>query len=180
MTTKFTLAISGQKIQSWDELAPLFETLEAYSITSESEFRDWLKALSDLESYISEDLAWRYIKMTCDTENEELENDYLNFVSNIQPHIAPWEDKLNKKLVECSFTETLKNDPAYSIYFRRVEKDIKLFREENIPLQVRLQTNAQKFGSNNAAMTIDLDGKELTLQQAAVHLKYLDRDHREI
>lgn len=179
MTAKFSLSIPSGKINSWEDIAPLFEQLENHSIQSADDFKEWLKALSDLESYISEDLAWRYIRMTCNTEDENLENDYLNFVSNIQPHIAPWDDKLNRKLAECSYADGLKDDPAYAIYFRRVEKDIKLFREENIPVQVRLQTNAQKFGSINAAMTVELDGKELTLQQAAVHLKSTDRAQRE-
>lgn len=167
------------KINSWDDIAPAFEALSLYEISDADTFKKWLKALSDLESKISEDLAWRYIKMTCDTEDEMLENDYLNFVSNIQPHISPWEDTLNKKIAASPFLADLSKDPAYAIYFRKIEKDIKLFREENIPIQVRLQTNAQKFGSINAAMTVEVDGKELTLQQAAVHLKSSDRNHRQ-
>src|SRR5688572_29450451 len=137
------------KINSWDDIAPAFEALSLYPIKDAGAFKSWLKALSDLESKISEDTAWRYIKMTCDTEDESLENDYLHFVSNIQPHISPWEDTLNKKIASSPFLAELGKDPAYSIYFKRIKKDIKLFREENIPVQVRLQTNAQKFGSIN-------------------------------
>jgi len=179
MTAQNILQLPSGKIDSWDTLSSAFEQLCAYEVSNETGFKSWLKALSDLESYISEDLAWRYIKMTCNTEDEALENDYLDFVSNIQPHIAPWEDKLNQKLAASPFLMALEKDPAYAIYFRRIKKDIKLFREENIPVQVRLQTNAQKFGSINAAMTVELDGKELTLQQAAVHMKSLDRAKRE-
>lgn len=179
MSTQDILQLPVGKIDTWDSLSTAFEQLYAYEFTNEKDFQAWLIALSDLESFISEDLAWRYIKMTCNTEDKDLENDYLDFVSNIQPHIAPWEDKLNKKLAASPFLTELSKDSAYAIYFKRINKDIELFREENIPVQVRLQTNAQKFGSINAAMTVEIDGKELTLQQASVYLKSLDRAKRE-
>ncbi len=179
MTTQNILQLPSGKIDSWNTLSAAFEQLAAFEFSNVETFKSWLIALSDLESYISEDLAWRYIKMTCNTEDKALEADYLDFVSTIQPHIAPWEDKLNHKLASSPYLNSLAEDPAYAIYFRRIEKDIKLFREENIPVQVRLQTNAQKFGSINAAMTVEMDGKELTLQQAAVFMKSLDRAKRE-
>lgn len=166
------------RINSWDDLEASFVALFNQQITSPEVLRRWLGTLSQLESLISEDLAWRYIRMTCDTGNEELENDYLNFVSNIQPHIAPWEDKLNKKIAECPYAKEFK-DPAFGIYFRRIKKDIRLFREENIPLFVTLQTDAQKYGSINAAMTVEIEDRELTLQQAAVYLKSSDRHVRQ-
>lgn len=178
MKNHITVEIPTGKIKSWADLEPLFEKLYQAEIHDAESFEVWLKNLSDLESFISEDLAWRYIKMTCNTLDADLESDYLHFVSEIQPMIAPWEDKLNRKIANCPHKENLSTQTEYAIYFRRIDKEIKLFREENIPVQVRLQTNAQKFGSISSKMTVDINGKELTLQQAAVHLKSSDRKIR--
>jgi oligoendopeptidase F len=162
--------IPGEKITSWEQLHPVFTELFQADISTSEHFIHWLRKLSELESHISEDLAWRYIRMTCDTENKALKKDYLDFVSNIQPHIAPWEDKLNRKLYESPFKNDFTSE-EFRIYFRRIAKDIELFRQENIPLFVELQTNAQKYASISGAMTVSLQGNILTLQQAAVFLK---------
>ncbi|TNE82365.1 MAG: M3 family oligoendopeptidase [Bacteroidetes bacterium] len=172
------IQIPSGKIQSWEQIKSVFEQLFQAEINDTVAFELWLEKLSDIESYISEDLAWRYIRMTCDTNNQDLEADYLNFVSEIQPHIAPWEDKLNHKLNNSPFKGEFQ-DAAYGIYFKKVSRSIELYREENIPLFVELQTDSQKYGSISGAMTVELDGNELTLQQAAKFLKNPDRAVRQ-
>ena len=37
------------------------------------DLKKWLKDSSELEAIVSEDANWRQIRMTCDTENKELE-----------------------------------------------------------------------------------------------------------
>ena len=86
-----------------------------------------------MEAVLSEDACWRQIKMTCDTENKELEEAFTFFVMEIQPNIQPYADKLNKKLIECPFTKELDQQKFFT-YLRNVKKNIDLFREENIPL----------------------------------------------
>ena len=58
------------KVTSWEGLKPLFENLLERNIESVAELRKWFLDRSELES-VAEDLAWRYINMTCYTENEE-------------------------------------------------------------------------------------------------------------
>ncbi len=172
------IQIPTGKIQSWEQIKSVFEQLFKTELPDVQAFELWLEKLSEIESYISEDLAWRYIRMTCDTNNKALEEDYLNFVSAIQPHIAPWEDKLNRKLNNSPYRSEFQ-DEAFGIYFKKVARSIELYREENIPLFVELQTESQKYGSISGAMTVELDGKELTLQQAAKYLKNPDRSVRQ-
>ena len=61
---------------------------------------------------------------------------------------------------------------------RSVKNDIKLYRQENIPLFTELTNKAQKFGEISAQMMVTIDGKEKTLQQASVYLKNTDRAKR--
>jgi len=88
---------SDFRIQLVSEVESLFQQLIDRPIQSAQEFEVFLSDVSDLESFLSENMAWRYIHMTCDTQNETFEKDYLYFVQEIQPKIAPFEDQLNQK-----------------------------------------------------------------------------------
>ena len=167
------------KVTDWEALKPFFIELQEREINSSSDLRKWFQDKSELESMLEEDMAWRYIKMTCDTKNQELTDSYNYFVSEINTHIEPIENELSKKAVESPFLDELKNEEGYDIMIRSMRTSIELFREENIPLNVQSSQESQKFGAINGAMTIELDGKELTLQQASVYLKDTDRAIRE-
>jgi oligoendopeptidase F len=60
-----------------------------------------------------------------------------------------------------------------------MEKDVKIFREENIPIETEIASLSQRYGSISGAMDIEHEGKEMTLQQAAVMLQSTDRKLRE-
>ncbi len=166
------------KVTSWEVLEPYFTQLLSRELNSKTELETWLKHRSELEAFLSEDLAWRYVRMTCDTNNKALEEAYLFFVSEIEPKISPLSDALNKKLIACPFLEELDKE-KYFIYLRGLKKEIELFREENIPLMASIAAEAQKYGSILGSMSIEMEGKELTLQQAANYLKSPDRNMRE-
>jgi oligoendopeptidase F len=165
-------------VTTWDNLEPYFKGLLDRPIDTEADLEKWLHDMSELEAVVSEDACWRQIKMTCDTENKALEEAFVFFVTEIQPKIQPYADKLNKKLVESPFTAEL-DQKKYFTYLRSVRKSIELFREENIPLQSELAVLAQQFGTIAGKMTIEVNGQEYTLQQAAKFLESHDRDLRE-
>jgi oligoendopeptidase F len=166
------------KVTAWEVLAPYFTQLLERSIQSKTDLENWLKDRSELEAFVSENLAWRYVKMTCDSNNKDLEQAYLFFVTEIEPQIAPLSDQLNRKLVACPFINELDHD-KYFIYLRGVKKEIEIFREENVPLMAEIATESQKYGSIVGGLSVEIDGKELTLQQAANFLKNPDRAKRE-
>ena len=166
------------EITTWKNLQPYFDTILEMPIATKETYETFLTNISELDSIVSEDLAWRYIKMTCDSSNQELENKYIDFVTNIQPFIAPYDDKINKKVVNSEFKTILESQSDYHIYFRSLQNAINLFREENIPINADLQTLAQKYGSIIGSMAVEIDGETLTLQQASNKLKATDRDVR--
>jgi oligoendopeptidase F len=165
-------------VTSWETLEPYFKDLDERSINSEADLEQWLKDSSELEAIISEDACWRQIKMTCDTENKELEESFNFFMLEIQPKIQPYADKLNRKLISSPFASKL--DPKkYFTYLRNVKKSIDLFREANIPIQAELNVMQQQFGVIAGKMTVVVKGQEYTLQQAAKFLEDPDRELRE-
>jgi oligoendopeptidase F len=165
-------------LTSWDNLEPYFKQLLERKINSKEDLEKWLKDSSEIEAVLSEDACWRQIKMTCDTENKTLEEAFVFFVTEIQPKIQPYADKLNRKLIACPFTAEL-DQKKYFTFLRNIKKSIDLFREENIPLQSELSVLGQQFGVISGKMTVEVDGKEYTLQQAAKFLESHDRKLRE-
>jgi len=165
-------------LTNWESVESYFINLLERPINSLNDLEAWLKDSSELEAVLSEDACWRQIRMTCDTENKTLEEAFVFFVTQIQPHIQPYADKLNRKLVDCPFTKDLDQEKFFT-YLRSVKKSIELFREKNIPLQSELSVLGQQFGVISGKMTIEVDGKEYTLQQAAKFLESPDRNKRE-
>lgn len=167
------------KVNSWEELKPHFDNLLSRKLNSEDDLKKWFLDRSELESVISEDLAWRYIQMTCYTENAEYRKNYQDFVEHIQPEVAPVSDKLNKKAAASPYLDSLAKIEGYDILIRNLKKEIEIFREENVPLYTEISTETQKYAQINGAMSVEVDGKELTLQQASVLLQSTDRTKRE-
>ena len=169
---------SNFTITTWELLQPFFKDLQDRQLNSEAELEKWLKDYNELGAVVSENMAWRYIKMTCDTANEELRNSFNDFVVNIEPHISPISNELNKKLVDSPFINSLNKD-KYFVYLRGIKNSIELFREKNIPLMTEMQQKEQNFGEISGAQSIEYKGEKMTLQKAAVFLKDLDRKVRE-
>jgi oligoendopeptidase F len=166
------------EVKDWATLEPFFKELLERPINSASDLQKWLTDLSELEAAISEDACWRQIKMTCDTTNPDLEAAYTYFCMEIQPKLQPYSDQLNKKLMACSFIAELPQQD-YAVYLRSIEKNIRLFRDENVPLQAELSVMQQQYGVLAGKMTVEVDGQEYTLQQAAKFLESPDRAQRE-
>ena len=158
-------------INAWESVETYYNDLLQREISTKEEFIQWLKDQSELEAILEEDAAWRYIKMTIDTRDEELSNAYTFFVSEIQPKIAPLEDQLNRKLNASDFTKELESDSAFAILFRRIRKALELYREENVPIFAEVSEESQKFGAISGAQSIEHDDEKLTMQKANVLLK---------
>jgi oligoendopeptidase F len=169
---------SNFAVKDWETLEPYFRELLDRPLPSREALEQWLQDLSEVEAIVGEDAAWRQIRMTCDTENKELEAAFTYFVMEIQPKIKPYEDKLNRKLVENEFTSTLEGE-EYQVYLRNVRKSIDLFREANIPLQAEISVMAQQYGVISGKMSVEVGGQEYTMQQAAKFLENPDRSLRE-
>ncbi len=166
-------------VTTWAELKPLFDNLVDRKIQLPADLAKWFRDRSELESAISEDLGWRYIRMTCYTENKEHLERYQEFVQNIQPQIAPVSDQLNRKAAESPHLDELSKEEGFAIHIRNLKKDIEIIREENVPLFTEINLESQKYAQLNGAMTIPWKGQELTLQQASVLLQETDRSVRE-
>jgi oligoendopeptidase F len=162
----------------WDTISPILDELLNRTISSVTELEHWLIDKSELEAALEEDFAWRYIKMTCDTANEELVANFQYFATEIEPKISPIGNLLNIKLVESPFIDELDQD-KYFVYIRGIRKALEIYRDENIELFTKIQITAQKYQAASGAMTVLINDQEYTLVQAANFIKDVSRSVRQ-
>lgn len=162
----------------WDNLSPVFEELLNRKITSTQDLEQWLKDKSEVEAALEEDFAWRYIKMSCDTANEELVKNFQYFATEIEPKISPVANLLNQKLIASEFIDEL-DQAKYFVYLRAIKKSLEIYREENVELFTNLQVAQQRYQATTGAMSVVLNEQEYTLEQAANFIKDVNRSVRQ-
>ncbi len=172
-----TFVPADADLGDWAQIEPLFDRLEQGAAGSREELEDWLLACSEVEACIDEEGSRRYVAMTCHTDDPEHENAYLHFIENIIPNAKPRWQKLKELLLENQHREELDRE-RYFVLTRDVENDVKLFRDENIPLMTEDEKLKQQYQKICGAMTVEFDGKEQTLPQMSRYLEETDRDVR--
>ncbi len=165
------------KIKTKNDIIFYLDDLKNRVINSKEELLKWWKDKSETEAFLEEDLAWRYIKTTCDTDNKVLSDAFNFFVSEIQPVVSEYSDSFDKKLIGSKFLDDEIKE-KFQIPLKKVKRSIELFRKENIPIFSEIQKMEREFGEISGAMTIQYKSEELTLQKAANYLKDTDQNVR--
>lgn len=166
------------ELSTWESVLPYFEKISALAIDSKQDLIDFCQHRSELESYLSENFAWRYINMSCDSQNETLQSRYQQFVNEIMPNASIYDDTWNKKVIDSGYSGAL-TEKGYSVMLRGLQKSIEIFREENIPIFTELQNLQTEYGAKTGDLMVEIDGEEKTLQQASALLESTDREVRE-
>ncbi len=162
---------------AWDDVAPLFSELERRTLGKVEHLERSLLDLSELLAALDEEGSIRYVQMTVDTTNPVFEQAYLHFVSEIRPKVQEATQRVLRKWVGSPAWVQL-DSQRYGVLKRRVENELALFREENLPLEVEEHKLSQQYQKVMAAMTVEHEGRELTLQQMARFLEDPDRQVR--
>ncbi len=163
---------------SWNDLKEYFNDLLDREINSGNDLEKWLKDKSELESVVSEELGWRYINMTRDTEDETKKELYQHFVSDLEPEMTPLKHLINQRLIESPYLKDI-DTKDIEPYLKYLRKQIEIYREENIPHFAEAKVKQQEYSVITGKLIIKHKGKELTLQQASTLLKNPDRALRE-
>lgn len=165
-------------IKDWESLKTYFETLLQRNPQTQEDLAAYLEEISELESVVDEEMAWRYIRMTCDTKDEKSAEAYEYFVRNIAPELSIYSNKLNQKVADHPLFSELDHS-VYLTYTRSLQRQLELFREENVARFAEDRSLAQQFSGLIGAMSVEHEGENLTLQQAGKLLESHDRKLRE-
>ena len=161
----------------WSSVEPLFHELEHRPLASLADLESWLADWGEFSDVLSQEGSVRYIRMTCQTDDRELEKQYLEFLEEIEEPSKSRYFNLNKKFWDCPFRHDLSKD--YYLFKRSVENELALYRPENIPLETEVSKLSQQYQKLSGSMTVQYDGKEQTLQQMGRYLELPDRMKRE-
>ncbi|MDD9139483.1 MAG: M3 family oligoendopeptidase [Candidatus Cardinium sp.] len=173
-----TFLPSDFKLTDWASIQPFYDQLLTRDVSSIERLRAFLADWSELEGMLEEDAGWRYIHASRDTTDPKAKENYAYYVTAIAPHLEPVTNQLQQKVLAAKDLSSLRQESAFDILVKKIENNIRCYREENIAIQTDIQLNKQKFGIISSAMTVEIAGKETTIQQAAVHLEATDRSLR--
>ncbi|MGY8753392.1 MAG: M3 family metallopeptidase, partial [Phycisphaerales bacterium] len=176
MTTDFVPAdIDATK---WESLQPYYQQLLDRTFKCCGCIERFLLDRSELDAAAAEAGSDLYIAMTCNTEDEDIKNAFLEFVETVEPELKKIGFELNKKVVHCEHIANLDQD-RYSVLLRDWIADVEIFREENVPLQTEDTKLGQEYAELCGAMMVDFDGEERTMPQMGVYQLDQDRNIRE-
>lgn len=162
----------------WEAIAPWFRELQNRALPDDDALRRWLADWDELESVLQEEGSRRFIRMTCHTDNKAAVERYTEYLQSISPNATEARQELVRKYWDSPLRNAL-DASRYRVMNRLAENALKLYRKENLELQTQIDVKAQQFSALSGAMTVTLEGKQLTLQQAAAWLERPERSQRE-
>jgi len=148
------------------------------AINSVEELKVWLLNYDELIRVTNESARWKFINVSVDTTNPEFKAAVEHEIKVIGPKLIPYIHALNQKFIESEFLNEL-DDDTFFIIKRTTQRKVEIYREENIALFTDLGIKEKQYSELTASMTIEWNGQELTLQQAATLQKNNDRAIRE-
>jgi oligoendopeptidase F len=161
---------------NWADLKPWFDKLLQEKPGSAEELESWLLKRQELEAYIIQQYAEMHIAYTCNTNKKEIKEKFDAFIKEVLPQFDHYSHQFDKTFVESPFAKEL---PAfYDLYLKIVKNKIAIFNEKNLKLKTEHHLNSKKYSALKSNLSVDIDNKSLTIQQATKYLKSPDRKER--
>ena len=165
-------------LQNWEQLEKYLTELNNRQIPDLNSLEKWMEDYSEFSNVVGEEESRLYIDMTCFTNDKEKEKAYLHYIEEIEPKMAPYSDKLNRKIDSHPETQNLPKE-EYSRWLQSIKVRLELFDKKNIPLQTRIGKLSQQYQKIVGDMTVEWNGETKTLSQMSIHLRNPDRSIRE-
>jgi oligoendopeptidase F len=157
----------------WDSVQPYVDDLLARALTPQT-VDQWLADWSKLEWLLQDTYTTLQIAYDLDTASEAKKAATEKFLAEIYPRSLVAQHRLKEKLVASGV------EPAdHAVMLRGIRNEIEIFRDENVPLLAEVQQLGLEYQRIMGAMTVEFDGKELTVQQLQPYLLKTDRAVRE-
>ena len=167
----------GDNLDDWSRIEPYFDRLRDRDIENAEQLVRWLEDFSELLACVSEVGTDRHVRMTCQTDDPDRKQAFLDFIENIEPKCKPRTFELEVKYAKCPVANQL-DGKRYRVLDRSIRASVEIFRDENVPLETQEAKLAQQFQEICGKQTVQFDGKERTLQQLAAYQERTDRELR--
>ncbi|MDD3191019.1 MAG: M3 family oligoendopeptidase [Candidatus Pacebacteria bacterium] len=166
------------KIEKWDELKKVLQEMLETEIMSTDNLIGFIDKYGELSDILEEVGAWKQIRMTQFADDPKLAKEQTDFYEFVVAPATPYFFELDKKIFENEFFRELPRE-KYGHLGKILHNEIEIFREENIPLLVKENELANKYGEICSQLTVEFEGKEKTLDEMSLVLKDKNREKRE-
>jgi oligoendopeptidase F len=174
----YKLLSPGLDITKWDDVKAEMEKLTAVVPTDAMSLLQLMEHASELSKALTDELSWRYIRMSQYADKDEYANAFNDYNANVFAPCEPYRFKLQQIFYNSPARKELPPD-RYAHLEKIIANEIELFREENIPLRIKEQELATQYGATVSKMSALFEGEERTPAQLSVFLKDQDRTKRE-
>lgn len=157
---------------TWQDLAPLYEDLASAPFVPD--VAAWLTRWSQLQELVEEAASMAMVDYTCDTADPEKEAANLRWSSEIFPQVMEQHVRLARRLVESGEVPA-----GMEMVVREFATDIAIFREANVPLFAEIEELSAGYQKVTGGLSVEFDGKTLTVPQLQPYLRDADRAVRE-
>ena len=168
----------GATLEEWPQIEPFFDQLDQRPIDTPGALQRWLEDVSELLAAVDEVGTERYVRMTCQTDDDARKAAYLAYVEHIEPPVKERRQRLQERYLQCPQACEL-DGRRYGVLDRRWRAAVELFRIENVPIQAEEAKLAQRYQEVCGRMTVEFDGQERTLPQLAPYAERVERDVRQ-
>lgn len=158
---------------SWLEIAGLYDALASDGPTRDTA-RAWLRRWSELEEFVNEAASQALIEYTGNTADPAAEARYLRFVTEIQPNADALQTGLARLLIATGI-----DDADIAVLLREFRTTVSIFRDENVPRFAQIEQLSAAYQKITGGMSVEIDGKVLTVPQLQPLLEVEDRSARE-
>ncbi|MFW5692039.1 MAG: M3 family oligoendopeptidase [Chloroflexota bacterium] len=173
MTLSLPDHVDAVKDWTWEDIQPYMDELQARELTPDN-LDEWMADWTRLSSLIFENFSRAQVAADQDTSDETAEIRVKTLYATIYPKLQETGNLLNLKLVESGLTPE-----NFELPLKKIQTDIDLFRESNLPLEIRQQELGMQYSKITGSQTVNWEGEELTLDQLSKVFQDQDRDRRE-
>lgn len=147
-------------------------------IHSVAELEQWLIAETKLSEEIREVMSGDYIAFNRYNNDPEIKKRYEHNQEVISPILKKYDALLDKKFYDNPYREQLDQE-KYKLFTLSKVNSIEIFREENIPLEVKEDQLNNEYFEITGSMVVEWEGEEKTIPQMRKYLMSSDRELRE-
>lgn len=167
------VSVAEAKPWSWDDFAPHFDELNNRPLNADT-IDAWLTDWTHVQNVLNEIFSRARVATTQNTVDEQAEAHLKHLLAAIYPSLTQANNQLQRRLTDSGL-----QPENFELPLRKMQVDIDLFREENIPLYMREQALSLEYNKLTGAQTVMWDGEEVTLLQLGKVNDDHDRDRRE-
>ncbi len=168
----------GYCLTVWSRLKPYFNELLERSIDSIEELNQWIIDRNEIESFVHEEINWRYLRFAQDSRNVDAKEAYAYAVQAIESKLGPINHQLDEKLLASPFTIHLPKN-TFDVYLENIKRQRTIFCEANQVLQSKIELQSRTYTEIFSKISILVKDQELTVQEANALLEGDNRKLRE-